>query len=749
MNMSQEHLDALSNEEEEDSYQGLTAREEADLERLMQQCDFTIVDAEAFTERLSREVTAMDASNIQAIMASEARVSTLMNVIQVALDETLKLENRIEHYQNQLRNVRDTVFQVERKESIVQVQTENAIKLKVELENLVSKMDFPREMEYILSDGDLTSDEGIESCIRAANALNECLSADINPVLTDLPAVAEQKQHLMQLQSRFGYRIANHVVAVLMFFVTEYGDNNLQLINSADLVLPNHSLFYGNLLSYTPLLKWCKKSHKQSFDRMFEQYVSIMKGQYQREIQMFFDYIREKMTAGKGSIAGSQGENSSVGTGSRRTRSSSIQGGSDFLDTISSKSSEISLSEWEDFDSLIDRMLSAIDPVCLGEQQFCIEFFDFAPASIPTQQVAPPPQKLHRRRGSHQSPSKSSSPSPSHQSNQSRGSSDLNDPKKTEELRVMMTEIFETLEVELEKFTSHYNQLDGVYSMYIMVRLTQHVLSAQDTGCFLVKVYGKILILVKRNFDSFMESQRRAIEEAKAPKRPKCGVLPFIKKFEALAKQAELVFKQAGTRRADIDRWYVVLVRCMFDAIARVAVEHGKTPAEMVRIENNHALLDVLRGLKIPCLKNELADAKAHYDEAVKDYVSRYFGRPLEKLSTFFEGVQQKMAQGVMAEEVSFQLAYSKAELRKVIKDCGLREVKRGLEEMYRKVEKHAFEPESTLIQVIWRSMQEEFLSQYKSITEMIDKCYPDSNITLGFTVNDVLNVFSEIARSH
>lgn len=737
------------NEEDDESFPGLTAREEADLERLMEQCDFTIVDAEAFTEKLSREVSEMDASNIQSLMASEARVANLMSIIQVALDETSKLESRVEHYQNQLRNVRDTVFQVERKETLVQVQADNTIKLKDELELLISKLDFPREQEYILSDGDLTSDEGIDACIKAANVLNQCLNADINPVLCNLAAVTEQKQMLMQIQTRFGNRIANHVIAVLIFFVNEYGDNNLQLINSADLVLPNHSLFYGNLLSYTPLLKWCKKSHKQSFDRIFEQYVSIMKGQYQREIQMFFEYIRDKMTAGKGSTTGSQGENSSVGTGSRRTRSSSIQGTSDFLDTISSKSSEISLSEWEDFDNLIDRMLSAIDPVCLGEQQFCIEFFDFAPASIPLQQAPTQSQKMSRRRGSHHSPSKSSSPSPSHQSNQSRGSSDLNDPKKTEELRVMMTEIFEILELELEKFTSYYNQLDGVYSMYIMVRLTQHVLSAQDTGCFLVKVYGKILILVKRNFDSFMENQKRGIEEAKAPKRPKCGVLPFIKKFEALAKQAELVFKQAGTRRTDIDRWYVVLVRCIFDAINRIAVEHTKTPAEMIRIENNHALLDVLRALKIPCLKNELTEAKVRYDDAVKDYVGRYFGRPLEKLNIFFDGVQQKMSQGVRAEEISFQLAYSKAELKKVIRDCSLREVKRGLEDMYRRVEKHAFEAESTLIQVIWRSMQEEFLVQYKGITELMQRCYPDSSLTLAFGVNDVLNVFSEIARSH
>jgi len=149
------------------------------------------------------------------------------------------------------------------------------------------------------------------------------------------------------------------------------------------------------------------------------------------------------------------------------------------------------------------------------------------------------------------------------------------------------------------------------------------------------------------------------------------------------------------------------------------------------------------------CLENERKEAKNRYNESLKDYVKRYFGRPLEKLNIFFDGVQQKVSQGVREEEIGYQLAFSKQELRKIINNCNLKEVKKGLEEMYRKVEKHTSEPDSNLIQVIWRSMQEEFITQYKAIQEMIERCYPDANITLLFTIDDVLNVFSEIAQSH
>lgn len=66
-------------------------------------------------------------------------------------------------------------------------------------------------------------------------------------------------------------------------------------------------------------------------------------------------------------------------------------------------------------------------------------------------------------------------------------------------------------------------------------------------------------------------------------------------------------------------------------------------------------------------------------------------------LQHFFEGVEARVAQGVREEEVSYQLAFNKQELRKVIKEYPGKEVKKGLENLYRKVDKHLCEEESLL----------------------------------------------------
>lgn len=196
----------------------------------------------------------------------------------------------------------------------------------------------------------------------------------------------------------------------------------------------------------------------------------------------------------------------------------------------------------------------------------------------------------------------------------------------------------------------------------------------------------------------------------------------------------------------------------MFDAIMRLASDGGKTPGEVIRMENYHRLHANLSQLKVAALDVQKKDAKTKYNEALNGYVTKYFGRPLNKLNVsllipllllgrhrlfinfilgvyvcicehmnickmmpllslqsrerhysfiqfmnlqeFFEGVQAKVSQGVKESEIGYQMAFSRAELKRVIKEYPAKEVKKGLESLYKKVEKHLSEDES-LLQVI------------------------------------------------
>lgn len=294
---------------------------------------------------------------------------------------------------------------------------------------------------------------------------------------------------------------------------------------------------------------------------------------------------------------------------------------------------------------------------------------------------------------------------------------------------------------------NYYNSQNGLYSLYLLTRLSRYISAQKRSNMFLLQIYGEVTIIVKRNFDQFMEQQLNTIREYKPPKQAKCGVLSIVKDFEQFANEVETLFESTGTRRPELDRWYPELVVELFKIID--TIEHKSTPTEMIRLENYKYLHDLLCSIKVPCLRNKRTEAKMQYEAALNAYVTRYFGRPLEKLNIFFDGVQAKVAQGVKEEEIGFQLAFSKQELKRVLQLVTLKEVRKGLEEMYRRIEKHAYEPNSNLIEVIWHAMQTEFLYQYKAIQGMIERCYPSSNLSLTFTIDDVLQVFSDIAQSH
>lgn len=122
--------------------------------------------------------------------------------------------------------------------------------------------------------------------------------------------------------------------------------------------------------------------------------------------------------------------------------------------------------------------------------------------------------------------------------------------------------------------------------MYVLVRLSQHVMSAQDTGSFLSVAFASALVHIKRAFDKFMQTQLQSILcDTKINRKHKCGILPYVKNFEPFAKTAEKIFKNSE-RKVDLEKWYTKLICTMFEAISRHSAEHHKTPQEVIKMGN-------------------------------------------------------------------------------------------------------------------------------------------------------------------
>ncbi|XP_056621064.1 exocyst complex component 1 isoform X4 [Triplophysa dalaica] len=720
-----------------DDYQELNTREEQDIESMMEVCEYAISNAEGFAEKLSRELQVLDGANIQSIMASEKQVNILMQLLDKALSEVDNIEGKLLSYEEMLQSVKEQMDQISQSNRLIQISNTNNDKLLDEIQFLVNYMDLSKGHIKALQEGDLSSPKGIEACINASEALSQCMNVALKPGHEKLLAVKQQQRLFSELKDTFARRLTNHLNNVFVY--QGHDQSNTLAQHTADLTLPKHSPLHRDLLRYAKLMEWLKNTQRDKYEGLSRTYVDYMTRLYEREIKDFFEVAKIKMAGtskdgkGKFGLHGSSGKltgsTSSLNklavtsSNSKRSQSSSL------LDMGNMSASDLDVADRTRFDKIFEQVLSELEPLCLAEQDFISKFFKLQQHSTPAQgeNVDDADGIVHSR------------PPSEHRISIS----------EKDTVRLMMNKIFQSIEMELNSLIALGDKVDSFNSLYMLVKISHHVLTAEnvDPASYLSTTLGNVLVTVKRNFDKCISGQIRQMEEVKISKKSKVGILQFVTGFEEFAKLAEAIFRNAE-RRGDLDKAYIKLMRAVFNNVEKVANESQKTPRDVVMMENFHHIFSTLSSLKISCLETERKDAKQKYTEHLQSYVINSLGQPLEKLNHFFEGVEARVAQGVREEEVSYQLAFNKQELRKVIKEYPGKEVKKGLDNLYKKVDKHLCDEES-LLQVVWHSMQDEFIRQYKHFEGLINRCYPGSGITMEFTIQDMLEYFSSIAQSH
>ncbi|XP_038056678.1 exocyst complex component 1-like isoform X1 [Patiria miniata] len=730
-----------------DDYQVLAAREEADLERMMAECEFAIGNAEAFVERLANDLSVLDGANIHSIIESQQEVARLMHVLDESLLEVNKLENNLDEYDRMLEGVRVHMEIMEQKDSMIQIQSQNHSKLIDQLRNIIGQLDMPHHYKMAIIDSDLGTPKGILDCTDATQCLQEKMEAEIHPGLNKLRAIIDQKDLLTNLQEKFAQRLAIHLNNIFVQQGSMTGDN--LAYQSGRLALPKHHNFHRDLIPYPELMQWLKKADYTSFKLLSRNYTKSLHKLYSHEISEFFEHAKQALISktkstldpkkfgfgGRGQLQGSTGDLSKSGSKSK---------GQEF------HGSEAELTDRQRFDMVFTQVLNEVAPMCQAEQDFCAKFFGLG---SDTDYVQSASSSRHAEHGSNPGGKDFVMEELMGTIDSTPGKQKKEDKKATilpnNEMREVMADLFQTLEPELKNFIAFAERVDNFFSVYMLVRIGYQVMASpnKQSSSYLRMVLANCLIEVKRNFDKYIDGIVTSIRETKMSRKSKCGILPFVKEFEWFAEQAETVFK-GSDRRGDLDKAYSKLIQAQFSAIHKIALDHQKTPSDVVIFENFHHLHGTLSRLKITCLEAERKEAKQKYNDHLQAYIRVSLGRPMDKLNQFFEGIQVLVSQGVKEEEVGYQMAFNKQELRKVIREYPGKEVRRGLDNLYRKMEKTLCEEEN-LMQVSWHLMQEEFIRQYKHFEDLINRCYPGANVTLEFKVEDVLQFFSEIAQSH
>ncbi|KAI8811526.1 exocyst complex component Sec3-domain-containing protein [Cladochytrium replicatum] len=338
-------------------------------------------------------------------------------------------------------------------------------------------------------------------------------------------------------------------------------------------------------------------------------------------------------------------------------------------------------------------------------------------------------------------------------------------------------EIVETLFSEIkEEFLLLIDaglKFDQTLAVPMVVRVEEQTKVLENTShVFLAGMLEAIMKRLQSCYERFMDEQIKGIEDTKVGIKKRSGILPFVRTFPRFVDRTEKhLARSDGQARQMVNKVYERAVSTILETVDAVAKEFepDKTGDDHINIhiltiENMHHFYSELRLRKVPVLELYIKQSKHIYESSLSAYMRIVIRKPLGKLLEFFEGIEEILKTSA-PEEVSYHLQFSKSALKEVVKKYPGKEVKKGLESLYKRVERHFPDIDSSspgsspgtgggsgsggLLQVVWRGIQEELARTVQRYEELIGKCYPESGVHIEFTIEELLGYFSELARAH
>ena len=180
-------------------------------------------------------------------------------------------------------------------------------------------------------------------------------------------------------------------------------------------------------------------------------------------------------------------------------------------------------------------------------------------------------------------------------------------------------------------------------------------------------------------------------------------------------------------------------------------------------LENLYQFVEDLRRLAVPSLGSFFERARTMYDENVQAYVKilmrRSFARIMvsqlfrivpefgqeAKSKDYFDGVERLM-QSTPAAEVSLHSSYARSALKKMLKENGAKDMRKGVETMARRVDKHFGDDDvgptdavsQAVVQQVWAAVTSAMRQETERARGIIVNSYRDSGLGLEYTPQDV-----------
>ncbi|KAH6618181.1 exocyst complex component Sec3-domain-containing protein [Chaetomium sp. MPI-SDFR-AT-0129] len=303
-----------------------------------------------------------------------------------------------------------------------------------------------------------------------------------------------------------------------------------------------------------------------------------------------------------------------------------------------------------------------------------------------------------------------------------------------------MESIFLFLEANLQRLMEWALAMDPLQGVGVLATLERKMAEmSQSNQDFLNNVLAKLHGHLETRFRKFVDDQVRAIEETKVKIKKRKGVIHFIRIFPNFSAAVENMLASIDPSlpvRRMVDREYDRLLKSMFDSLRVIARENpalgglsaptttststststfstltshipmgansSSTDPEdkealnfhILLIENmNHFLEETPNPHRLEVLDDWRETAQRQLAEHTSLYLHAVMRRPLGKLLEHLENIEAQLSQGGAGGKpgsaIAAQPSNSKAVFNKVLGGYDGREVRKGIEALRKRVEKH------------------------------------------------------------
>ncbi|OAQ82353.1 Exocyst complex component Sec3 [Purpureocillium lilacinum] len=677
---------------------------------------------------LERELNKAQAGGwLARFQEEDERVGAIKRGIDVAIAECEEMDNLLTLYSVELSTLSDDISYIEAQGQGLQVQTANQKLLRKELESLLETCAITSsdlEALRLAPLDDLRGLEEVETALvtlfkamskmdpsigtndatpPAGSALDSDRALGLNSDYGQMRIVQEKKDMYLQENAYFMRRLLE---VMALQFDEAYSETKRSLEGAlAKKVDPsNYDAGRDLLWKYSPLMLYARDADLDNWNRLVQIYQDkshpVYKSQFQNVVAIWRKNAR-KMTAEDAELLfSSQVEKQQEGVAStarkltvKRSQTLARALRSPLADGSKAHATEKGGSDsrsfpYEVFAGVLDDLL----PLVEMEQNFVTDFFHASTleqVDFPDAVAANPPRN---RRGGDLKRHRLMEP----------------DRELARRVTRSMEVIFAFLESELQRLMEWVIGQDPLQGIGVLAVLEKKMSEmAQSNQDYLNTLLQRLHSLLEGRFHKFVDEQIRAIEETKVKINKRKGVISFIRVFPAFMTAVENMLVGLDSNlalRRTIDREYDRILKSMFDSLMVIAREHpaagvasGAADPEdkealnfhILLIENmNHFIEDTdTRGLEV--LEDWKEQASREYHEHMGLYLNAVMRRPLGKLLDHLENIEAQIQTGKSPTAIAGQPSNSKLIFNKILSYYDSKEVRKGIEALRKRVEKH------------------------------------------------------------